>query len=59
MNLKILIEKYLLEIVKMFVHPMFENIKYSELDWLLVLFAEPFHILGDLDFRFLIEKFRI
>ena len=38
---------------------MFENIENSELNRLLVLFAEPFHVLSNLDLRFLIEKLRI
>jgi hypothetical protein len=51
--------KYLFKVVEVFVHPMLENIENSELNRLLVLFPEPFHVLSDLDLRFFVENLRI
>ena len=35
---------------------MLENIEDPELNWLFVLLPEPFHVLGDLDLRLLVDQ---
>ena len=38
---------------------MLENIEDPELNWLFVLLPEPFHVLGDLDLRLLVDQLRV